>query len=78
MVAVEEALGLVGVVLFEEARVGAAERRGAPPPAEQVADLVARHIVGADLPDYATDFLLARYDDPAYVASITSVDSGQL
>lgn len=42
------------------------------------ADLVARHIVGADLPDYATDFLLARYDDPSYVASITSADSGQL
>ena len=42
------------------------------------ADLLARHIVGADLPDYAPAFLLARYDDPDYVASVSSVESGQL
>jgi glycine/D-amino acid oxidase-like deaminating enzyme len=43
------------------------------------ADLVARHVVGIDLPEYAPDFLLSRYDDPTYLASIRSgVESGQL
>jgi sarcosine oxidase subunit beta len=42
------------------------------------ADLLARHIVDADLPDYAEAFLLSRYDDPGYVASLESVASGQL
>lgn len=44
-----------------------------------VGDLVAAHITGADLPGYATDFLIDRYDDPAYqhtIAGLTS--SGQL
>ncbi|MEA1902957.1 MAG: FAD-binding oxidoreductase [Actinomycetota bacterium] len=43
------------------------------------ADLAARHIVGAPLPDYAEAFLLSRYDDPGYIAEIEAVeDSGQL
>lgn len=42
-------------------------------------DLVARHLAGASLPDYADAFLLSRYDDPAYSASIeTETSSGQL
>ncbi len=43
------------------------------------ADLLARHVVGAELPDYAEAFLLARYDDPGYLSSISGpVSSGQL
>lgn len=42
------------------------------------ADLLARHITGGDLPEHADAFLLARYDDPAYVAGLESVASGQL
>lgn len=42
------------------------------------ADLLARHIVGADLPDYADAFLLSRYEDPGYVAGLDTVTSGQL
>lgn len=42
------------------------------------ADLLALHIVGGELPDYADAFLLSRYQDPAYLASISSVESGQL
>ncbi|HEY6634228.1 MAG TPA: FAD-binding oxidoreductase, partial [Acidimicrobiia bacterium] len=33
------------------------------------ADLLARHLTGADLPAYAPDFLLSRYDDPGYLAT---------
>ncbi len=43
------------------------------------ADLVRSHITGGPLPEYAPDFLLARYEDPAYVHSVsTGVESGQL
>lgn len=43
------------------------------------ADLVAAHVTDSDLPPYAGDFLLSRYDNPDYIRSITEeVDSGQL
>lgn len=42
------------------------------------ADLATRHLVGSDLPRYAGAFLLDRYDDPAYLATIETTDSGQL
>ena len=43
------------------------------------ADLVARHITGAELPEYSDAFLLSRYDDPAYLSEIKAVtDTGQL
>ena len=42
------------------------------------ADLLARHISGADLPDYAPAFLLDRYDDPDYLAELETAASGQL
>lgn len=43
------------------------------------ADLLARHVVGAELPDYAGAFLLARYDDPDYLSAISGpLSSGQL
>ena len=43
------------------------------------ADLLAAHITGAPLPPYAPAFMLARYDDPTYVAALdTWTDSGQL
>lgn len=42
------------------------------------ADLLARHVVGGPLPDYADAFLLSRYDDPDYLADLESAESGQL
>jgi glycine/D-amino acid oxidase-like deaminating enzyme len=43
------------------------------------ADLVADHIVGADLPAYTDDFLLSRYEDPQYLDLLgSSLDTGQL
>jgi len=42
-------------------------------------ELLAKHIVGATLPDYAPLFSLARYQDPAYQALLDDwADSGQL
>ena len=42
-------------------------------------DLIARHITGSPLPDYAPAFLLSRYQDPAYRALLdTWGDGGQL
>jgi glycine/D-amino acid oxidase-like deaminating enzyme len=41
-------------------------------------DLLAGHIVGDVLPDYAPAFSLSRYDDPAYLAEANANDSGQL
>jgi sarcosine oxidase, subunit beta len=42
------------------------------------ADLLAAHILGDDLPDYADAFLLSRYQNPAYIAGVATADSGQL
>ena len=42
------------------------------------ADLLARHVVGAELPDYSSAFLLSRYDDPEYLAGLDVAASGQL
>ena len=42
-------------------------------------DLLARHVLGKELPVYAPAFMLSRYDDAAYVASLdTWGDGGQL
>ena len=42
-------------------------------------DLLAAHVTGAPLPDYAPAFLLSRYDDPAYETLMaTATASGQL
>ena len=42
-------------------------------------DLIARHVVGAGLPDYAPAFMLTRYADPDYQALLASWgDGGQL
>ncbi len=43
------------------------------------ADLIGAHITDTELPDYAPDFLLSRYDDPTYLDTIRAgVESGQL
>jgi glycine/D-amino acid oxidase-like deaminating enzyme len=43
------------------------------------ADLLGRHITGADLPDYAAAFLLDRYRDPDYLRSLEAgTASGQI
>ncbi|MGH8915815.1 MAG: NAD(P)/FAD-dependent oxidoreductase [Acidimicrobiia bacterium] len=43
------------------------------------ADLLARHIAGAGLPDYSSAFLLSRYDDPGYTKTLDGlIGSGQL
>ena len=43
-------------------------------------DLLATHITGGELPEYASAFLFSRYEDPAYQALLESWDvtSGQL
>jgi hypothetical protein len=42
-------------------------------------DLVARHVTGGELPDYAPAFLRSRYDDPEYRALLENWgDGGQL
>jgi glycine/D-amino acid oxidase-like deaminating enzyme len=42
-------------------------------------ELIARHITGTELPDYADAFLLSRYQDPAYRALLENWgDGGQL
>ena len=42
-------------------------------------DLVARHVTGSDLPDYAGAFLLSRYEDPSYLEEMAGqADFGQL
>jgi glycine/D-amino acid oxidase-like deaminating enzyme len=47
---------------------------------QAAADLLAAHIAGGDLPDYAPAFLLDRYEDPAYRSLLAGWDasSGQL
>jgi glycine/D-amino acid oxidase-like deaminating enzyme len=42
------------------------------------ADLLSCHLVGAEVPEYANEFLLSRYDDPDYVANLETAESGQL
>jgi glycine/D-amino acid oxidase-like deaminating enzyme len=47
--------------------------------ASGAADLVSCHLVGGELPAYAPDFLLSRYDDSTYLETIRAgVESGQL
>jgi len=41
-------------------------------------DLVARHITGETLPEYADAFLMSRYEDPAYLSTMLETRSGQL
>jgi glycine/D-amino acid oxidase-like deaminating enzyme len=43
-------------------------------------ELLAAHIAGTHLPDYAPDFLLSRYDDPVYQKRLATWEStsGQL
>ena len=39
-------------------------------------ELLAAHITGADLPDYADAFRLERYQDPAYLQRFSGLDGG--
>jgi hypothetical protein len=34
--------------------------------------------LGLELPDYSGEFLLSRYEDPAYLAKMAAMTSGQL
>jgi sarcosine oxidase subunit beta len=44
-----------------------------------VGELLARHITGAELPEYAPEFTPSRYEDPEYLNRLeTWTDSGQL
>ena len=47
---------------------------------QAAAELLAAHVTGENLPDYAPAFHLSRYDDPRYVALLDGWDSvaGQL
>lgn len=46
--------------------------------AQSAAELLAAHITGSELPSYAGEFLLSRYEDPAYRAKAEAMASGQL
>jgi glycine/D-amino acid oxidase-like deaminating enzyme len=41
-----------------------------------VGDLLASHIVGAPLPEFAPAFMLERYEDPHYLESLSEIDQG--
>lgn len=41
-------------------------------------DLAAAHVTGGELPDYAPDFLVDRYQRPDYMEEIAAAESGQL
>ena len=44
-----------------------------------VGELLAAHVMGTQLPSYAPEFALARYDDPEYQKTLEGLgDSGQL
>jgi glycine/D-amino acid oxidase-like deaminating enzyme len=45
---------------------------------QAAAELLAAHLLGTELPDYAGEFLLTRYQDPAYLAKVEAMTSGQL
>jgi glycine/D-amino acid oxidase-like deaminating enzyme len=43
------------------------------------ADLLARHVAGAEIPEYSDAFLLDRYSDPKYLSALSGpLSSGQL
>jgi len=46
--------------------------------AQAAAELLAAHLTGAELPSYAGEFLLSRYEDPVYRAQLERMASGQL
>jgi len=45
---------------------------------QAAAELLGAHLVAADLPDYAGELLLGRYEDPAYLRKVEAMTSGQL
>jgi sarcosine oxidase, subunit beta len=45
---------------------------------QSAAELLAAHLLGNELPDYASELLLSRYEDPAYLKKIEAMTSGQL
>jgi glycine/D-amino acid oxidase-like deaminating enzyme len=45
---------------------------------QAAAELLAAHLLGTPLPEYAGEFLLSRYEDPAYLKKIKEMTSGQL
>ncbi|HET9211220.1 MAG TPA: FAD-dependent oxidoreductase, partial [Thermoanaerobaculia bacterium] len=45
---------------------------------QAAAELLAAYIVGGALPAYAPEFALSRYQDPAYLAKMEAMTSGQL
>ena len=45
---------------------------------QAAAELLSAHLLNAELPDYAGEFLLSRYEDPAYLAKMEAMTSGQL
>jgi glycine/D-amino acid oxidase-like deaminating enzyme len=45
---------------------------------QAAAELLGAHLVAGNLPDYAGEFLLSRYEDPAYLRKVEAMTSGQL
>jgi glycine/D-amino acid oxidase-like deaminating enzyme len=46
--------------------------------AQAGAELLAAHVMKSELPDYAGEFLLSRYQDPGYQEKLEGMTSGQL
>ena len=70
---------LIGPVAVEGAYVSCAFSGFGVMASCAAGELIARHITGGDLPDYAPAFLLARYRDPDYCALLENWgDGGQL
>jgi glycine/D-amino acid oxidase-like deaminating enzyme len=41
-------------------------------------ELIATYVTGGNLPTYAAACAIGRFDDPAYIASLASLDTGQI
>jgi len=45
---------------------------------QAAAELLAAHVLGLELPDYASEFLFSRYQDPGYQKLLEQMSSGQI
>ena len=70
---------MIGPLAIDGAYVNAAFSGFGLMAAPAAAELLAAHITGSTLPNYAAAFALARYDDPHYQALLANWGStGQL
>ena len=76
----EENLPLIGPMATSGAVVVGALSGFGVMAAAAAGELAARHVTGAELPDYAPAFSPARYEDPSYLEAMRAIagDDGQL